>query len=173
MELFLPDGCLSDEGLNALASGSLDELERLEAAEHLSYCDHCMDRYTALLTEDILEPPPRSVRSTVMTTIWVRVMQNTYGRAAVAAAAAVLALTFWRTGASRCLSAPLPDVRTLLPQTSASQTIFQPSAPPELLGKPADLTPKKSLPQKVTSALESLFSGSSRSTPNPSNHSEK
>lgn len=39
MELFREDGCLSDEGLHALTAGQLDELGRLEAAEHLAYCD--------------------------------------------------------------------------------------------------------------------------------------
>ena len=61
------------------------ELGRLEAAEHLSYCDECMDRYTALLTADVLEEPPRSARGAVLGTIWVRLMQNTWGRAAGAA----------------------------------------------------------------------------------------
>ena len=50
MELFREDGCLTDEGLLAVTKGGLDELGRLETAEHLSYCDRCMDRYTALLT---------------------------------------------------------------------------------------------------------------------------
>lgn len=49
MELFREDGCLTDEGLLAVTKGGLDELGRLETAEHLSYCDRCMDRYTALL----------------------------------------------------------------------------------------------------------------------------
>ena len=49
MELFDKNGCLTDEGLQALQAGGLDELGRLETAEHLSYCDKCMDRYTALL----------------------------------------------------------------------------------------------------------------------------
>ena len=51
MELFDKNGCLTDEGLQALQAGRLDELGRLETAEHLAYCDKCMDRYTALLTE--------------------------------------------------------------------------------------------------------------------------
>ena len=66
MELFREDGCLSDEGLHALTAGQLDELGRLEAAEHLSYCDKCTDRYTALLTADALADPPRDVRRTVI-----------------------------------------------------------------------------------------------------------
>ena len=45
MELFDAKGCLSEEGLQALVSGQLDETQRLEAAEHLAYCDRCMDRY--------------------------------------------------------------------------------------------------------------------------------
>ena len=97
MELFRDDGCLSDEGLHALTAGQLDELGRLEAAEHLAYCDKCTDRYTALLTADALADPPRDVRRTVMSTIWVRLMQSTCGRAAVAGVAAVLALTMWRS----------------------------------------------------------------------------
>ena len=39
MELFDKNGCLTDEGLQALQAGGLDELGRLETAEHLSYCD--------------------------------------------------------------------------------------------------------------------------------------
>ena len=82
MELFDVKGCLSEEGLQALVGGQLDETQRLEAAEHLAYCDRCMDRYTALLTDDVLEQPPRSARGAVMGTIWIRLMQNTWGRAA-------------------------------------------------------------------------------------------
>ena len=36
MELFDKNGCLTDEGLQALQAGGLDELGRLETAEHLS-----------------------------------------------------------------------------------------------------------------------------------------
>ena len=35
MELFDAKGCLSEEGLQALVGGQLDETQRLEAAEHL------------------------------------------------------------------------------------------------------------------------------------------
>ena len=88
MELFREDGCMTDAGFRAMMDGQLDELGRLEAAEHLSYCDQCMDRYTALLTADALETPPKSMQGAVMGTIW-----------AVAGVAAVLALTLWRSGA--------------------------------------------------------------------------
>ena len=78
MELFDQNGCLTEEGLHAVIGGQLDELGRLEAAEHLSYCDECMDRYTALLTADVLEEPPRSARGAVRGTIWVRLSRAVY-----------------------------------------------------------------------------------------------
>ena len=40
MDAFRSDGHLTDEILTALAGGEeLEELTRLEAAEHLSFCD--------------------------------------------------------------------------------------------------------------------------------------
>ena len=129
MELFDQNGCLTEEGLHAVIGGQLDELGRLEAAEHLSYCDKCMDRYTALLTADVLEEPPRSARGAVMGTIWVRLMQNTWGRAAVAAVAAVLALTMWRTGTLEQILSTGETVRSWLPETTQTTE-------PEQLGRP-------------------------------------
>ena len=118
MELFDAKSCLSEEGLQALVGGQLDETQRLEAAEHLAYCDRCMDRYTALLTDDVLEQPPRSARGAVMGTIWIRLMQNTWGRAAVATVAAVLALTLWRAGTLEQILHTGQQLNTWLPQTT-------------------------------------------------------
>ena len=48
MELFDPSGHLTDRALLALVRNEeLDELARLELAEHLAYCDRCLQRYTA------------------------------------------------------------------------------------------------------------------------------
>lgn len=150
MESFRNDGCLSDEGLHALIAGQLDELGRLEAAEHLAYCDKCTDRYTALLTADALSDPPRGVRRTVMGTIWVRLMQSTCGRAAVAGVAAVLALTFV-TDHSRDLQALLPAVQVTLPEKQPPKLL------PEKLGRPVDSRPGENFYTRVSSALESLL----------------
>lgn len=149
MESFRNDGCLSDEGLHALIAGQLDELGRLEAAEHLAYCDKCTDRYTALLTADALSDPPRSVRRTVMGTIWVRLMQSTCGRAAVAGVAAVLALTIWRTGALTFVTDHSRDLQALLPAVQVTL--------PEKLGRPVDSRPGENFYTRVSSALESLL----------------
>ena len=160
MELFDQNGCLTEEGLHAVIGGQLDELGRLEAAEHLSYCDKCMDRYTALLTADVLEEPPRSARGAVMGTIWVRLMQNTWGRAAVAAVAAVLALTLWRSGTVTQILEGTRDLKTWMPSTSQTQ--------PEQLGKPVqdkELAP--TLSQKLTGTLDSLLFGKNESAAEP------
>ena len=153
MELFREDGCLSDEGLHALTAGQLDELGRLEAAEHLAYCDKCTDRYTALLTADALADPPRDVRRTVMSTIWVRLMQNTWGRAAVAGVAAVLAFTMWRSGTIDQLLNFRQELHTWTPETSQSQTeeALQ-------LGKPMD-DDKPKQQASLAKALNDLLFG--------------
>ena len=178
MESFRKDGCLSDEGLHALIAGQLDELGRLEAAEHLAYCDKCTDRYTALLTADALSDPPRSVRRTVMGTIWVRLMQNTWGRAAVAAVAAVLALTMWRSGTLEQILSTGETVRSWLPETTQTTEPEQLGRPvqddertptqPEQLGKPVqdkELAP--TLSQKLTGTLDSLLFGKNESAAEP------
>lgn len=167
MKLFDAKGCLSEEGLQALVGGQLDETQRLEAAEHLAYCDRCMDRYTALLTDDVLEQPPRSARGAVMGTIWIRLMQNTWGRAAVATVAAVLALTLWRAGTLEQILHTGQQLNTWLPQTE-----------PELLGKPVNdkapqqstaplgkpIEDKKQLTEKLSDALDVLLHHSADTT---------
>lgn len=169
MELFDQNGCLTEEGLHAVIGGQLDELGRLEAAEHLSYCDKCMDRYTALLTADVLEEPPRSARGAVMGTIWVRLMQNTWGRAAVAAVAAVLALTLWRSGTVTQILEGTRDLKTWMPSTSQTQPDQLPMlGQPEQLGKPVqDKEPAPTLSQKLTGALDSLLFGKNESAAEP------
>lgn len=162
MELFREDGCLTDAGLQAMRDGQLDELGRLEAAEHLSYCDHCMDRYTALLTEDVLETPPRGLRGAVMGTIWARLMQSTWGRAAVAGVAAVLALTLWRSGALFQITQLGGGLKTEPPATSQSE-LYQPvqderPLPPEVTGRPAETSRDRRYSAESPSLLQKLFS---------------
>ena len=60
MERFRADGHLTDEALLALIrQEDQSELERLEIAEHLAFCDACLQRYTDLLAEDALTPEQR------------------------------------------------------------------------------------------------------------------
>ena len=120
MELFDEKGCLTDEGLHALIAGELDELGRLEAAEHLSYCDRCMDRYMNMLTPEVIEQPAHSLATPVARTLWVQLMQSTLGRSAIAAVAAMLALTFWANGLFN-LPQTLKNRQPGKPQTTQTQ----------------------------------------------------
>ena len=55
MKIFRSDGHLRQEALYALVQNQpLEELERLEIAEHLAFCDHCLQRYTQALAESTL-----------------------------------------------------------------------------------------------------------------------
>ena len=58
MTCFRPDGHLTDAALTALVRGDcLEELDRLELAEHLAYCDQCLQRYAELLSEGPMLTP--------------------------------------------------------------------------------------------------------------------
>ena len=144
MELFDKNGCLTDEGLQALQAGGLDELGRLETAEHLSYCDKCMDHYTALLTADALETPLHSAHKAVMATIW-------------------------RSGTIDQLLNFRKELRSWTPETSQSQTeealqLGKPvedgrqPAQPEILGKPMD-DDKPKQQASLAKALNDLLFG--------------
>lgn len=106
-----------------------------------------------------------------MGTIWIRLMQNTWGRAAVATVAAVLALTMWRTGTLEQILHTGQQLNTWLPQTTQQTE-------PELPGKPVkDKAPqqstaplgkpiedKKQLTEKLSDALDGLLHHSADTT---------
>ena len=101
---------------------------------------------------------PRDVRRTVMSTIWVRLMQSTYGRAAVAGVAAVLALTMWRTGALTFVTDHGSDLQALLPTVQVTLPEKQPpKILPEKLGRPVTSRPGENIYTRVSSVLESLL----------------
>ena len=58
-ELFDIEGHLTYEAFEALAKDeNLDELSRLEIAEHLSFCDNCIIRYSEYLSDlELVEAP--------------------------------------------------------------------------------------------------------------------
>lgn len=97
-ELFCEDGHLSDAGLRALIGGQLDELGRLEAAEHLGFCSACLERYTQLLTADALQKPEKDLAPAVARRLRQKTVRINLRRYAAAAAAAAVALTLWGSG---------------------------------------------------------------------------
>ncbi len=112
-ELFTPDGHLTDAALKGLISGGLDELGRLEAGEHLSFCDRCLDRYTALLTEEVLESPETDLTLPVMRKNSTQARRQRVRRWASAAAAVAVGSTLFYTGVfqqtAQALERPLPQ----------------------------------------------------------------
>lgn len=98
--LFDAEGHLTDEGLHALQEGRLDELGSLEAAEHMTFCDYCLARYTALI-----ESAPRKTETAYAgpdppgagpdAAAQLPIMTNRY---VSTAAAVMLAFALWRFG---------------------------------------------------------------------------
>lgn len=99
MELFYDNGHLTGEALRTLAhGGELTELERLEAGEHLAFCDQCLDRYTALLTGDVLLTPERTCRDALWPRIRRRAARLLASRWATAVAAMIIVVSLWSFG---------------------------------------------------------------------------
>lgn len=121
MELFdRTSGCLTDEGLQALADGQLDELSRLEAAEHLAFCDACLDRYTALLAGPVIVQPPQDLQKPVWQRIRSQMFRVLTNRYATAAAAVAIAFCLWGSGLFQGL-VPTADAQ-LTPALQLQQT---------------------------------------------------
>ncbi len=113
MERFRADGHLTNEALAALVrDDSLDELGRLEIAEHLSFCDLCLQRYTDLLCGAELLTPERSCQKTLWARVRTRTLRLVTSRYATAAAAVTLALTMLWGGREIQFTHPaLPELR--------------------------------------------------------------
>lgn len=121
MELFdRTSGCLTNEGLQALADGQLDELSRLEAAEHLAFCDACLDRYTALLAGPMIVQPPQDLQKPVWQRIRSQMFRVLTNRYATAAAAVAIAFCLWGSGLFQGL-VPTADAQ-LTPALQLQQT---------------------------------------------------
>ena len=114
MDIFRRDGHLTDEALAALVNGqSLDETTRLEIAEHLAFCDLCLQRYTDALAGTELLTPERSCQENPWRRIRARAARLFLNRYAAAAAAVALALTMlWGSaGVTLPERPPLPENR--------------------------------------------------------------
>ena len=94
MEVFRADGHLTDEALLTLMQDGIpDDLARLEIAEHLAFCDACLQRYTVLMENAPLLTPAHSCERSIWVRIRTRAIQALTSRYATAAAAVVIALT--------------------------------------------------------------------------------
>lgn len=118
--LFDAEGHLTQEGLYALKDGTLDDLGALEAAEHLSFCDYCLLRYTELIdaAPACLQEPMRDLIPQVQNLMRLRRFRIMTNRYVSAAAAVVLAFMLWgfaSLGTNQRMAA-----RTVQPQARVS-----------------------------------------------------
>ena len=109
-KLFDAEGHLTDDGLYALKDGTLDDLGALEAAEHLSFCDYCLLRYTELIdaAPACLQEPMRDLIPQLQNLMRLRRFRIMTNRYVSAAAAVVLAFVLWgfaSMGASQRMAA--------------------------------------------------------------------
>lgn len=116
------EGHLTDFALNQLVSGELDEMGRLEVAEHLAFCDHCLERYTAVLDGRPLMETPDLFGPSVMRALRRKVLRITASRYFTAAISACIALVFWVTG--------IFNVSALRPDQEKTQQAAQDAAKP-------------------------------------------
>jgi len=98
IEYFDDDGHLTNEALQRLIDGEDDELRRFEIAEHLSFCDSCIERYALMLEENTLIDPVKSVADSVIAQIRKRAARLLYNRYCAMAVAACFTMTLWFTG---------------------------------------------------------------------------
>lgn len=144
MERFDEHGHLTERALRALAENEpLEELARLEMAEHLAFCDRCLQRYTELLTDDVLLTPSPACHEGLRHRIRRRLIRMFTSRYATAAAAVVLALTLLWSGAGLDDRAPDREEARPLIQTGTA------------LSQWADTWPQRF--QDVFSGLTGLF----------------
>lgn len=98
-DTFREDGHITDQALTALALGKhTDELTRLELAEHLSFCDRCLDAYMAVLSDDRLLDPPAPQAQSIIRRAKQRARLLFFNRYTRAAVAACLAIGLWSMG---------------------------------------------------------------------------
>ena len=122
--LFDTAGCLTQSGLEALRDDRLDDLGRLEAAEHLTFCDRCLARYTALLESIQLSAPMRDLIPQVQALMRLRAFRVMTNRYVSVAAAIALAMALWRFGLFGAAPAAAPkEVQESRSNTSISQML--------------------------------------------------
>ena len=98
MNLFDPNGHLSPASMQALLQDLPDELQRLEAAEHLAFCDECLLRYTELAEAETLLAPEKPLAPAVLRRLpRTPRLRVAAGRYATAAASVLLAVALWAT----------------------------------------------------------------------------
>ena len=145
-KLFDAEGHLTDEGLYAIKDGTLDDLGALEAAEHLSFCDYCLLRYTAMIdaAPDCMKQPMRDLIPQVQSLMRLRSFRIMTNRYVSAAAAVVLGFVMWGAVSTFGVPNPPPCCRSSPPP--GRNASVPNSTPPSTASTRAWTTPLRALP---------------------------
>ena len=159
MILFTENGHLTDEALRATVNETLDEMARLEVAEHLSFCDGCLERYTALLTDDTLRTPATPITAPVLSRLRRRAVGILFNKYTTYAAAACLAMMLWGAGMFQSVATQPPGwQKVMMEAPSASITTRADSLLATLNGKVSEalrtLLPKPSYVKESSTVKE-------------------
>lgn len=125
MDLFLENGHLTDEGLQAVINETLNELQRLEASEHLSFCDACLVRYTNMLDNVDLYTPAQPLLPPLKARLRQKLIKVIFSKYATAAAAVAFAVTLTVSGVFS------PDNISAVANAISLNGIFNITAPAE------------------------------------------
>ena len=123
-ERFTKSGHLTGFALRELMEGRMDELGRLEASEHLAFCDACLERYTRLLTDDVLLEAPDLLEERVMARVRRKARELWMNKYFSAGLAACIAMVMWVTGVFSSI-AFRPDGGRLENLSGATQSFSQ------------------------------------------------
>lgn len=98
-EIFNNSGHLNIDALEALCDGGdFSELERLEIAEHLSFCDCCVTSYMEALEAALELSPETPLAPGIISRLRKRLTSQLFRRYAAVTAAASFAILFWNIG---------------------------------------------------------------------------
>lgn len=97
MELFYDNGHISNEGFAALAAGTLDDMQSLETAEHLSFCDSCLMEFSEFVEKGHMLRPEKPLKGKIMKRVKRQGLAVVFRKYATVAAAACMAIVMWNT----------------------------------------------------------------------------
>lgn len=167
MELFKPDGHISEEGFAVLLAGDADALGNLELSEHLAFCDLCCEKYAALLTDERLIEPPQPLAPVVLHRIENRSRTILFRRIVKVGAAACLAMGLWLAGTGSGVipiesigflpTAPRPEQRQELLNRRQKEEEAARKSLKSIAEQEKNAVEESTLDMKISSALEELM----------------
>ncbi len=118
---FKSNSHISRHGFESLINLSASEMHRLEMAEHLSFCDECIEKYTSLLTQDVLIESNLRVKQSVMKKIHGKIYKALINKYTIYISAACIALMLWGSGILGDITQITSGINEYLAQNNTKQ----------------------------------------------------